>query len=88
MVTRGALVALRQNGVAVGRDVKVVSHSNRNTDVLADYQDVLLRLEYDPAEIVTRMFEMMEQRWRGEEVPARRFVTASLIHPTSGLLAE
>ena len=83
MVTRGALVALRQLEQYVGSAVKVASHSNKHTDVLADYHDVLLRLEYDPAHIVDRMFETLQSRWRGEPVPARSYVTPTLI-PTSG----
>ena len=84
ILTRGALVALRKAGVSLGDDVTIVSHANRDTDVLADYEDELIRLEYDPTEIVAQMFAIMEKRWQAEPIAAQRvFMVPTLVLPST-----
>ena len=88
VLTRGALVALRKAGVSIGDDLVIVSHANRDTDVLADTEDELIRLEYDPAAIVAQMFAIMEKRWQAEPTaPQRVFMTPTLVQPSIGPLA-
>ena len=84
ILTRGALVALRKAGVSLGDDLTIVSHANRDTDVLADYEDDLIRLEYDPTEIVAQMFAIMEKRWQAEPIAAQRvFMVPTLVLPST-----
>lgn len=68
MLTRGALAQLQKLGVVAGRDVQIVSHSNRGSNVLREYEDDLTLLEVDPAEIVRAMFEMLNALMDGQEL--------------------
>lgn len=60
MMTQGALVAMQKLGVRAGVDVKIASHANRGSTVLAGREDELTLIEFDPAEMVGAMFEMLE----------------------------
>jgi DNA-binding LacI/PurR family transcriptional regulator len=59
-MTHGALLALARLGVELGTDLKIASHSNRNAPVFLDHQDAIGRLEFDPLEVVERLFEVLE----------------------------
>lgn len=67
VMTHGALVAMDKLGVAIGRDVRIASHANRNSPVLMGCEDVLTRLEYNPEEVVRAMFDSLEALMDGEE---------------------
>lgn len=60
MMARGALTALSQMRVAVGKDVRIATHTNRGSDVLLGYEDKISTLAIDPAEIVTALFDQLE----------------------------
>lgn len=60
MMARGALLALRQLGVRVGRDVQLAVHTNRNSPVLLG-EDDLIQIEIDPAELVETMWHHLNQ---------------------------
>ena len=68
LCTRGALAALRQLGVVVGRDVQIATHSNAGSPLLMGYEDDLIRVEYDAAHIVSALFEMLEAQMNGREM--------------------
>ncbi|HEX8552167.1 MAG TPA: substrate-binding domain-containing protein [Abditibacteriaceae bacterium] len=65
MMTHGMLLALERLGVHVGIDVQIVSHSNRNSTVLMGREHLITRLEFDPAEIVRTMFDILETAMDG-----------------------
>ena len=77
MMTRGALAALKRLNVEVGRDVRIATHANRDSDALGDYEDRLIRLQYDPTRIVEAMFRQLEALWNG----ATELTTTTLIKP-------
>jgi DNA-binding LacI/PurR family transcriptional regulator len=60
LMTHGLLLALEKMDMRVGQDVHIVSHANRNSPVLMGREHQITRLEYDPAEIVRMMFDILE----------------------------
>jgi DNA-binding LacI/PurR family transcriptional regulator len=80
MMTRGALVALEQLGVKVGKDVKIATHLNRGSDVLRGHEDEVFTIEIDPSEITQAMFTMLETLIDGDTPATSPF----LIEPTLG----
>ena len=74
MMTRGALAALAALGVRPGRDVAIVSHANTGSDVLLGHEDELTRIEYDPIELVDRIFAVLEPLMAGGTPNAIAFV--------------
>ncbi|HEX8236253.1 MAG TPA: LacI family DNA-binding transcriptional regulator [Abditibacteriaceae bacterium] len=73
MMTRGALVAFDKLGIRAGSNIKVASHTNRGSTVLTGYEDELILIEVDPAEIVQAMFDMLESLMQGQ-TPAATIV--------------
>jgi DNA-binding LacI/PurR family transcriptional regulator len=65
-LTRGALVALNKLGVEAGKDFLIATQSNVNSSVLLGFEEQVIALEYDPNQIVSTMFEMLEALMRGE----------------------
>ena len=66
MMMRGVLSAFAKLNVRVGYDVIVVSHANKGSEVLLGHEDEMTLVEYDPAEVVGEMFEMLETLMEGE----------------------
>lgn len=66
LMAHGALVALRKLGVEVGQDVKLASHANRGSPILMGREDDLTLIEFDPAEVVGNIFEMLETLMDGQ----------------------
>ena len=60
IMMRGALSAFAKLNVRVGHDVIVASHANAGSEVLLGHEDEMTLIEYDPAEVVGAMFEMLE----------------------------
>ena len=71
IMMRGALSAFAKLNMRVGRDVIVVSHANKGSEVLLGHEDEMTLVEYDPAEVVGAMFEMLETLMEGN-VPSSR----------------
>lgn len=67
MMTRGALVALRQRGLAVGREVKIATHANTGSAVLHGYDTELTLIEVNLNEVVEAMFGMLERLMDGQD---------------------
>lgn len=59
-MTHAALLALARMGIELGTDLKIASHSNRNASIFLDQKDAIGRLEFDPLEVVQRLFEILE----------------------------
>jgi len=84
-MTQGALLALAQMGIRTGHDVLVASHSNKGTPLLLESVNDMIRIEFDPAELVQRLFDMLETLMAGQ-TPTTTIKTASdlnieFVHP-------
>lgn len=66
MMTRGAVTALRELRLRVGRDVKVATHANRGSPALRTCASDMILIEVDPGEVVDALFEMLETLMDGE----------------------
>lgn len=69
MMTSGALSALHRLGVRPGQDVLIASHANVGSPMLFGYQDQLLLVEVDPAEIVDALFDLLDRALAGQPLP-------------------
>jgi DNA-binding LacI/PurR family transcriptional regulator len=76
IMTQGALLAMAQLGVQPGRDVQIATHANKGTPIMLGDSDDLILLEFDPAELVSRLFRMLETLMGGG-IPA----TTTVSHP-------
>ncbi len=66
MMTQGILMAMGRQGLRVGEDIHIATHANRDLPALLGWETEITRIEFDPAEIVARMFEALEALLRGE----------------------
>lgn len=68
LMTFGAMKALEKLGLEVGRDVQIATLTNAGSPVLTDYEDRLIRLEFDAQEVTAELFAMLETLMRGETI--------------------
>jgi DNA-binding LacI/PurR family transcriptional regulator len=61
MLTIGALPALNRLGLRPGRDVRIATHANVGSPVLLGWEEDLILVEVDPAELVERMVALLER---------------------------
>lgn len=66
MMTRGALTSLGKMGLRVGQDIRIATHTNRGSSVLAGHEDELTLIEIDPDEIAAALFSMLETLSEGQ----------------------
>jgi DNA-binding LacI/PurR family transcriptional regulator len=66
MLTQGALTALQRLGVRVGNDVQIATHANVGSPALLGWENDLIMIEVEPAEIVRQMFDSLERLMNGE----------------------
>jgi DNA-binding LacI/PurR family transcriptional regulator len=71
MMTRGVLSALRERNL---KNIHIATHANKGSDVLAGYENHLTRLEIDPREIATVLFDLLETRLAGKQ-PAQEVIS-------------
>ena len=69
MLTLGLLAALQRLGLTAGKDVLIATHVNAGSPALLGWEDRLIHLEIDPAEIVNGMFDTLELLMNGEILP-------------------
>lgn len=69
MMARGTLVALAKGGLRPGTDIKIATHTNKNSATLHGYEDDLIFIEVDPAQIVAALFAMLETLMNNEAPP-------------------
>lgn len=70
MLTRGVLMAARTAGVEVGRNVRIATHANKGSPVLAEWAGRLTLIEVAPDEIVEAMFDLLEAFMAGRSAGA------------------
>lgn len=59
-MTRGAITAMLQAGLKPGRDLTIVTQSNKGSPVLEPYAADLIQIELDPADIVRAAITKLE----------------------------
>ncbi len=69
LLTRGAVSALAELGVVVGRDVQIASHANAGLPTVRGPEKGITRLEVDSGELVQTMFAQLETLMDGQ-IPA------------------
>jgi DNA-binding LacI/PurR family transcriptional regulator len=85
LMTVGALAAFRESGLRLGEDVKIATHSNKNSNVLLGYEPLLSRLEIDPTAVVCALFDTLETLMKGETPPeSPRWVNPVVVRPKPG----
>ena len=63
---QGGLLAMSRMGIRPGRDVLIASHANKGTSAFLGDEENIIRLEYDPAEVVEHLFEVLETLMDGK----------------------
>ncbi|GCE16885.1 substrate-binding domain-containing protein [Dictyobacter kobayashii] len=61
MMTDGALVALEELGVSIGKDIHIVTHANAGSPILFGRTKNMTVFEFDPAYIVQAMFSLLDK---------------------------
>ena len=82
VMARGALMALREAGVAVGRDVKIAVGANKGSPLLHPYEQDMILLEYDPDELLSAATGMLETLMNGGHPPRRQVMIAPRLRRT------
>lgn len=67
-VTRGALMAVREAGLVVGRDLWIATTANKDSPILAAYETGLSLLEYDPAQTIRCGADILDQLMAGRRL--------------------
>lgn len=60
VMTGGALTALQKTDVALGVNLQIATQTNRHSSVLLGYEDRLIQMEVDVAEVAQAMFHTLE----------------------------
>lgn len=71
-VTTGALQGMREQGLEPGRDLRIASHANRGSAVLAG--EPVVKIEFDPADVARALLQTLH-----DLVAGRRNVPASVL---------
>lgn len=67
-ITRGALMAIHQAGLQIGRDVWIATSAHKGSPVLAPYETELILVEFDPVVVVQTAFDILEQLMTGRRL--------------------
>ncbi|GCE29681.1 hypothetical protein KDA_51650 [Dictyobacter alpinus] len=74
MLTSGALIALQEAGLRVGKDIKIATHSNADSPLLFGHGKNMTIIEFDPMEIVQTMFATLDILMAGQQPPQARIL--------------
>jgi DNA-binding LacI/PurR family transcriptional regulator len=66
MMTSGALVALAELGIEVGRDVRIATNHNTGSPTLFGQEKRLILVETNPRDIVTAAFDLLDDVMGGD----------------------
>ncbi|MBC2603480.1 GntR family transcriptional regulator [Puniceicoccus vermicola] len=80
VLARGACLALKKAGLVIGKDLQIATHANRGSLALEYWQDSLIRVEFDPAEVVDKMFAMLEVLMSGKTLKKKRTTVIPTLH--------
>lgn len=67
VLARGVLIGLMRSGITIGRggDLEVASHVNKGSSMLVGFQQDLIALEIDPADIARKMLGLLDDQLAG-----------------------
>ena len=66
MLAFGVLPALMRRGVRIGRDLKICTHSNMGSQVLARWESKILHVRFNPEDFAMALFDMLEDLMAGK----------------------
>jgi DNA-binding LacI/PurR family transcriptional regulator len=55
-------------GLRIGQDLKICSHANKGSETLAEWD--IIRVEFDPADMATALFDVLEAAMAGTPLPS------------------
>ena len=65
LLASGACRHFTSKHLVIGQDIKIASHSNKDSPVLSEWNNVLIRCEIDPAEVADTLISMLETLMEG-----------------------
>jgi len=68
LMANAILPAFVAQGLRIGQDLKVCSHANKGSKTLAEWD--ILRVEFDPADMATGLFDVLEAAMAGTSLPS------------------
>ena len=68
LMANSILPALAGQGLRIGQDLKICSHANKGSETLAEWG--ILRVEFDPADMATALFDVLEAAMAGTTLPS------------------
>lgn len=88
MVMEGVLAAFNQLNVKIGEDIKVATHANVGSLLMLNYMSGLTVIEFDPAELVQKMFMILDLLMSGKQPAEALTKIAPKIRQAVNLLDE
>ncbi|MFZ4779071.1 MAG: substrate-binding domain-containing protein [Terrimicrobiaceae bacterium] len=68
LMANAILSAFVAQGLRIGQDLKICSHANKGSKTLAEWD--ILRVEFDPADMATGLFDVLEAAMAGTPLPS------------------
>jgi hypothetical protein len=62
---QGALPQIVRLGIRLGAELQIATHANAGSSTLFGYEDVLIRMEVDHAELVSKRYALLEAQMEG-----------------------
>ena len=81
MLTRGLMLAAGNADLQVGRDLRIATHANSGSPVLAEWAHRLTHVEVDPDDIVDAMLGMLERLMNGEAIEKQTVFVKPSVRP-------
>ena len=79
LMVQGAIIALERRGIRVGKNVQIVAHANIGSRILFPWENDIVRVANDPAELARTMLSHLEARMHGGTPPSRETLLAPKI---------
>ncbi|WP_309386245.1 LacI family DNA-binding transcriptional regulator [Cerasicoccus frondis] len=84
LLARGACLQMKEYGIRIGEDLKIVSHANKGSLSLEYWEDHITIAEIDPAQMVSEMFQILDKLMDGKKLTRKKTnIQASLISKNS-----
>lgn len=74
ILAEGALEAFQKRGLALGGRMKVCSHANKGSSLLAPWSDRISTVEFDPRDMAEEAFLMLESLMDGRPCKSPRWI--------------
>lgn len=84
LMTDGILAAFQVLGVRLGEDVHVVTHANAGSMIFFNAIPGMMVLEFDPADIVSSMFTLLDMLLSGQTPPTTQVKIFARFRPNPG----